>query len=227
MEQAFYRDYQADAGAGPQDDLPAGRHADEVEGGQGVRPVRRSRPPSQAAYGSSKFGEGCLLARRLVEAGVPFVEVTLGRLGHAPGQLRPRQEAVRAGRPGHVARWSRDLKERGLLDSTLVIWMGEFGRTPKINTRGAKPGRDHYPRAWSTRAGRRRHQGRPGRSARPTRKAPTVVERPISALDFLATVCKVLGIDYTKQNNAPIGRPIRIVDKGANADQGIAVTHVG
>ena len=107
-----------------------------------------------------------------------------------------------------------DLKQRGLLDSTLVIWMGEFGRTPKINTRGAKPGRDHYPRAWSLLMAGGGIKG--GQVVGKTDKeGAEVVERKTSALDFLATVCKVLGIDYNKQNNTPIGRPIRIVDKGA------------
>ena len=92
--------------------------------------------------------------------------------------------------------------------------MGEFGRTPKINARGAKPGRDHYPRAWSTVLFGGGIKG--GQVIGKTDKeGATVVERPISALDFMATVCKVLGIDYNKQNNTPIGRPIRIVDKGA------------
>jgi uncharacterized protein (DUF1501 family) len=107
-----------------------------------------------------------------------------------------------------------DLKQRGLLDSTLVIWMGEFGRTPKINTRGAKPGRDHYPRAWSLLMAGGGIKG--GQVIGKTDKeGGTVVDRPVSALDFLATVCKSLGIDANKQNMTSIGRPIRIVDKGA------------
>ncbi len=108
-----------------------------------------------------------------------------------------------------------DLHQRGLLDSTLIVWMGEFGRTPRINARGAKPGRDHYPRAWSTLLMGGGIQG--GQVIGKTDKeGATVVERPISALDFMATVCQLLGIDWKKQNNTPIGRPIRIVDKGAN-----------
>jgi uncharacterized protein (DUF1501 family) len=112
----------------------------------------------------------------------------------------------------------RDLRQRGLLDSTLIVWMGEFGRTPKINTRGAKPGRDHYPRAWSTvliGGGIRGGQV----IGKTDREGAAVVERPISTLDFLATVCEVLGINWKKQNNTPIGRPIRLVDKGANPIQ--------
>ena len=101
-----------------------------------------------------------------------------------------------------------------MLDSTLVILMSEFGRTPTINTRGAQPGRDHYPRAWSLAmwgGGIRAGQVIGATDA----EGATVRGRPTSALDFLATVCQILGIDYTKENNTPIGRPIRIVDRGA------------
>jgi uncharacterized protein (DUF1501 family) len=101
-----------------------------------------------------------------------------------------------------------------LLDDTLVVWMGEFGRTPKINSRGAKPGRDHYPRAWSSVLAGGGIRG--GQVVGKTdAEGATVVDRPIPATDFLATVCKVLGINYAKQNQTPIGRPIRVVDKGA------------
>ena len=106
-----------------------------------------------------------------------------------------------------------DLKEHGLLDSTLVVWMGEFGRTPNINSRGAKPGRDHYPRAWSLAMFGGGIKGgqvigktdKEGASGRPTGRS--------TAQDFLATVCELLGIDHTKENETPSGRPIQIVEK--------------
>jgi uncharacterized protein (DUF1501 family) len=105
-----------------------------------------------------------------------------------------------------------DLRDRGLLDTTLVIWMGEFGRTPHINTRGANPGRDHYPRAWSLAMFGGGIQG--GRVIGKTDKeGATVIERPTTAQDFLATVCELMGIDYKKQNETPSGRPITIVEK--------------
>ena len=94
-----------------------------------------------------------------------------------------------------------------------MIWMGEFGRTPKINSRGAQPGRDHYPRAWSTLLFGGGIKG--GQVVGKTDKeGASVVERPVSTIDFMATVCRVLGIDYTKKNHTAIGRPIRIVDRG-------------
>jgi uncharacterized protein (DUF1501 family) len=152
------------------------------------------------------------LARRLVEVGVPFVEVNL------PGWDTHQDNFDRVKALSHqvdpaISALVTDLNERGLLDTTLVVWMGEFGRTPRINARGAKPGRDHYPRAWSSMMIGGGIKG--GQAVGKTDKnGAAVIERPTSALDFLATVCKVLGIDADKQNQTPTGRPIRIVDKG-------------
>jgi hypothetical protein len=176
--------------------------------------LSKEKPELAARYGDGAFGKGCLLARRLIERGVACVEVNLGgwdthqdnftRVKNLSGQVDPAMSAL-----------VNDLKERGLLDSTLVVWMGDFGRTPKINSRGDKPGRDHYPRAWSSVMIGGGIKG--GQVIGKTDKEGAVVEeRPINVLDFMSTVCKVLGIDYQKQNQTPIGRPIRIVDKGAN-----------
>lgn len=163
-------------------------------------------------YGEGRFGEGCLLARRLIETGVKFVEVTLGGWDtHQNNFDRVKQLSGEV--DGPFATLIGDLKERGLLDSTLVIWMGEFGRTPRINARGAKPGRDHYPRAWSSvLAGGGIKAGQV--IGKTDKEGATVTERPINAKDFLATVCTALGIDYTKQNTTNNNRPVRIVDKG-------------
>jgi hypothetical protein len=97
------------------------------------------------AYGRTRFGAGCLLARRLVEAGVTFVEVNQeGWDTHDNNFERVRTNNETIDQP--MAQLITDLKQRGMLDRTLVIWMGEFGRTPRINARG---GRDHYPRAFN------------------------------------------------------------------------------
>ena len=213
MEQSFFRSHHA--GSITDHDTTYQRavqmmHSKEVK----AFDIDKEPASVRAAYGSSKFGDGCLLARRLVETGVSFVEVTLGgwdthqnnfeRVKQLSGQVDPAISAL-----------VNDLKSRGLLDSTLVIWMGEFGRTPKINARGDKPGRDHYPRAWSTVLVGGGIKG--GQViGRTDKEGATVEERPISAIDFMATVCKTLGIDYSKQNTANNGRPIRLVEKGAN-----------
>ncbi len=161
---------------------------------------------SRQAYGQGRFGQGCLLARRLVEAGVPFVEVTLpGWDTHAGAPARVRALSQQLDAP--MATLIADLQERGLLDTTLVIWMGEFGRSPGN-------GSAHYARAWTTvlaGAGLKTGQviGDTGdRGAEPR-------DRPINSPDFMATVCKALDIDYTKNYTARNGRPMNKVAKGA------------
>jgi hypothetical protein len=216
MEQGFFKNYKATS---IKDHRTTYHRAVELMQSREAKAFDLSREPaaSRAPYGESKFGEGCLLARRLVETGVSFVEVTLNgwdthqnnfdRVKQLSGQVDAAMSALVA-----------DLKARGLLDTTLVIWMGEFGRTPKINNRGPKPGRDHYPRAWSTVLmgggikggqviGKTDHEG------------ATVTERMVSAIDFMATVCRILGIDHHKVNTTPTNRPIRVVDKAAKPIQ--------
>jgi len=176
--------------------------------------IAREPAVARAGYGTSKFGEACLLARRLVETGVSFVEVTLGGWDTHQDNFE-RVKSLSTQVDAGMSQLIKDLKDRGMLDSTLVIWMGEFGRTPRINQRGPKPGRDHYPRAWSAAMFGGGIKG--GQVIGKTdAEAATVAERPITALDFMATVCNVLGIDHNKQNHAPNGRPVRIVDRGSN-----------
>jgi uncharacterized protein (DUF1501 family) len=165
-------------------------------------------------YGTGKFADGVLMARRLVEIGVPFIEVNLGGWDtHEDNFTKVKKLSAQV--DSALSALVEDLKERGLLETTLVIWMGEFGRTPNMNTRGEKPGRDHYPKAWSLAMFGGGIKG--GQVVGKTDKEGAVVEeRPVKTGDFLATVCEVLGIDHTKENDAVSGRPIRIVDKGNN-----------
>ena len=108
-----------------------------------------------------------------------------------------------------------DLRSRGLLDSTLIVWMGEFGRTPKINPQA---GRDHFPAAWTTvLAGGGIKGGQVIGDTGPD--GMQVKDRPVAVPDFLATVCKGLGVDPMGQNISDIGRPIRIVDPKAKPIQ--------
>jgi hypothetical protein len=212
MEKSFLRDYKAPAGV---DHQATYERAVKLMRSKEAKAFDLDQEPASArqAYGGTKFGEGCLLARRLVEAGIPFVEVTLGGWDTHQNNFDRVKELSAQVDPA-LSGLVKDLKERGLLDSTLVIWMGEFGRTPKINSRGAKPGRDHYPKAWSTVLTGGGIKG--GQVVGKTdAEGAAVVERPVSAVDFMATVCQALGIDYTKQNQTPIGRPVRIADKGA------------
>jgi len=167
------------------------------------------------AYGRNLFGQGCLLARRLIERGVPFVEVTHGGINGNPFVWDTHGnnfEQVKQNCANLDPAWGAlmsDLKERGLLDSTLIVWMGEFGRTPRINP---QRGRDHWPNSWSTVLAGGGIRG--GQAyGRTSKDGLTVEENPVTVPDFLATVCKALGIDPEKQNNSNVGRPIRIVDK--------------
>jgi hypothetical protein len=173
-------------------------------------------------YGRNQFGQGCLLARRLVERGVPFVEVTLGGWDTHQDNFNQVKRLSETLDPAWATLMS-DLKERGLLDTTLIVWMGEFGRTPQIQrNRGAGGGRDHFPNAWSTvLAGGGIHGGQVVGKTSPD--GMTVAERPVPVADFLATVCLALGIDPTKQNQSNVGRPIRIVDKSATPIKGVPV----
>jgi Protein of unknown function (DUF1501) len=167
------------------------------------------------AYGRNRFGQGCLLARRLVERGVPFVEVTLGGVGGIGWDTHQNNfEGVKQLSGMLDPAWATlmsELASRGLLETTTIVWTGEFGRTPKIN---GNTGRDHYPNAWSTvLAGGGIRGGQV--VGRTSADGTTVAERPVSVPDLLATVCKALGIDPMKQNISNVGRPIRVVDPSA------------
>ena len=161
-------------------------------------------------YGRNLFGQGCLLARRLVEKGVPFVEVTLGNWD-THGQNFDLVKGLCGTLDGAWASLMTDLKDRGLLDSTLIVWMGEFGRTPKINQ---GRGRDHYPNAWSTVLAGGGIKG--GQAVGKTSADGTTVEdRVTTTVDLLATACQALGVDWKKMNMSNVGRPLPIVDKTA------------
>jgi hypothetical protein len=170
------------------------------------------------SYGRNPFGQGCLLGRRLVERGVPFVEVSLsgvdGRNDLGWDTHAQNFDAVAQLSRVLDAGWATlmtDLRSRGLLDSTMIVWMGEFGRTPKINENA---GRDHYPNAWTTVLAGGGIKG--GQVVGDTgADGMEVRNRPVSAPDLLATVIKGLGLDPTAQNIADNSRPIRIVETKA------------
>jgi len=160
-------------------------------------------------YGGSPFGRACLMARRLVEAGVRFVEVTLAdwdthsdnfnRTKGLMGQLDPAMSGLLA-----------DLDRRRMLDETLVIWMGEFGRTPKIN---GGQGRDHWTRAFSAALAGGGIAG--GRVIGRTNALGTeALDRPVSVQDLFATIYGQLGVDPSKKHMTPVGRPIKILEGG-------------
>jgi len=169
------------------------------------------------AYGRNRFGQACLLARRLVEQSVPFVEVILNRTDNQNGRNWDTHQdnfATVKSLCGPLDQgWSalmNDLKERGRLDSTLIVWMGEFGRTPGINSTG---GRDHFPTAWSTVLSGAIQGGQA--IGKTSGSGASVADRPINHADFIATICKALKLDPMRQNLSNADRPIRLADPDA------------
>jgi Protein of unknown function (DUF1501) len=165
--------------------------------------------PLREAYGKTPFGQGCLLARRLVQAGVTFIEVRSNgwdthqenhaRVGKLASQVDPA-----------FATLVTDLKQWGLLEKTLVVWMGEFGRTPKINPNA---GRDHFPKVFNVALAGGGIKG--GQVIGTSNTDGTEVkDHPVTVPDLLASLCHSLKVDPTKEMMSPIGRPIKIVDGG-------------
>lgn len=175
--------------------------------------LRQESDEVRQRYGVDAFGQGCLMARRLIERGVPVVEVSLsdgpaglGWDSHADNFTIVKRLS------GILDRgWSQlmlDLKSSGLLESTTIVWMGEFGRTPQINPMG---GRDHFPNAWTCAlAG----GGIVGGSivGKTSGDGLEVTDRPVSASDFLATVCRAVGVNPDHENISDDRRPIKIVE---------------
>ncbi len=163
----------------------------------------------RASYGDTPFGKGCLTAARLVASGVRFVEVTLdgwdthqdvfGRTKKLMGALDPAMSAL-----------LEDLQRRGLADSTLVVWMGDFGRTPTIN---ANDGRDHFPNAWSAVLAGAGIRGGVVHGETDADGAK-VVKDAVTVPNLLATIATTLGLDPADVAQSPAGRPIALTDGG-------------
>jgi hypothetical protein len=169
----------------------------------------KEKPELVKSYGEGKFGRSCMLARRLIERGVAFVEISLGGWDTHQDNFTKVASNCKQLDPG-LGTLIRDLHDKRMLDRTLVVCMGEFGRTPKIND---KQGRDHYPRAWSMMLAGGGVQG--GRVIGSTDKdGVEVKERPVTVPDLFATVYSALGVDPKKKNISPLGRPIALSDNG-------------
>lgn len=160
-------------------------------------------------YGATGFGRGCLMARRLVEVGVPFVEVSMGGWDlhqNCFTTLETKLPELDTAMSALVA----DLAERGLLEDTVVLWMGEFGRTPRINETA---GRDHWARSWSVVLG---GGGIPGGQVvgATSEDGTAVTTEPYSSEDLMATVCRAMGISLETVFTASNGRPMKIANGG-------------
>lgn len=204
------------ASAGPQAQDTIARRAIDMMSHDVVKAFNLADEPNDVreAYGRGRFGQGCLLARRLIEQGVPFVEVTLGAAadnavgwdthqGNFPAVQRL-SEQLDAG----WAKLMEELADRGLLESTTILWIGEFGRTPRIN---ASAGRDHFPAAWTCvfAGGGIRGGTVHGRTSD---DGTEVTDGKVDVGDVLATLCASLGLDHERANVSPEGRPIKLAE---------------
>ena len=161
-------------------------------------------------YGETGFGRGCLMARRLVEMGVPFVEVDLGGWDNHADIFPTLADRKLPELDKAMAALVSDLADRGMLDDTAIIWMGEFGRTPSING-GA--GRDHWARSWSVVVGGAGFKRGVvvGETSSDGREVTT---EPYTSQDVMASVLKSLGISLETTFTAKNGRPMKIANSG-------------
>ncbi len=187
------------------------KKADELLNSPKLKAFELNEEPTavREAYGMNRFGQGCLMARRLVESGVKFVEITLDGWDTHENNFERTKELLEIVDPAY-AMLIKDLSERDLLDETVVLWLGEFGRTPKINM---NDGRDHHPNGWSAViAGGGTRGGQVIGST--TEDGLKVADNPIGVSDLFASLCFALGINYEEENISRSGRPIRVVDDG-------------
>jgi len=171
--------------------------------------VRSEPEEMRDTYGNTGFGRGCLMARRLVEVGVPFVEVNMGGWDLHQNCFAAEQQKLPEVDQAMSA-LVEDLQSRGLLEDTVILWMGEFGRTPRIN---AGAGRDHWARSWSVVVGGGGIAG--GKIVGGTNEDGTrVITEPYSSEDLMSTVCQAMGISLNKNFTAGNGRPMKIAGGG-------------
>ncbi len=172
--------------------------------------VEKEPQPVRERYGDNPFGRGCLMARRLVEVGVPFIEVDLGGWDNHQGIHNILQNQRLPVLDKAMSALVADLEQRGMLQDTAIVWMGEFGRTPRIN---GDAGRDHWARSWSVVVGGGGMKG--GIAVGATSEDGTeVTTEPYSSEDVMASVCKSLGISLETTYTSKNGRPMKIANGG-------------
>jgi uncharacterized protein (DUF1501 family) len=183
--------------------------------------LHKEPAPVRDRYGRTRFGQSCLLARRLIEAGVRFVTVNMFETVfdeitwdiHGSKPFTDINEMARLVTPNFDQAYStllEDLRDRGLLDTTMVVALGEFGRTPKVNPAG---GRDHHPGVWTILMGGGPLQG--GRVVGESDELGYVPKsRPVTPGAVAATIYKGLGLDPHRELPGPQNRPLPLVDYG-------------
>ncbi len=191
--------------------------------------ISREEPALRDKYGRNLWGQSCLLARRLAEAGTAVINLFIDTPKSGPEFTNWDDHILNAGRPGHFADYMRvrlpyldqalatlieDIFDRGLQREILVVVVGEFGRTPRLSHNTSGTGRDHWPQAYTalfSGGGLRMGQVIGATNS----KAEYPVECPYSPSDMLATIYRHLGIDYRQSLLDYSGRPIPILDDGA------------
>jgi uncharacterized protein (DUF1501 family) len=173
--------------------------------------IAQEKEEQKKAYGTSRFGKGCLLARRLVEQGVRYVEVSLGSWDHHYELWDKNKLPTVAGDMDRVmANLLTDLQSRGLLKDTLVVIGTEFGRRPEINQ---NTGRDHHPAAYSCVLAGGPIKG--GQVYGQTDGDAFRVEMDgVTPEDFNATIAFAMGIPHDQEIHSPDGRPFTLGNKG-------------
>ena len=161
-------------------------------------------------YGNNNFGKGLLMARRLVETGVPFIEVGFGGWDNHSGIFPTLADNKLPIMDRAISALVEDLDQRGMLQDTALVWMGEFSRTPRIN---GNTGRDHWARSWSVVVGGGKIKG--GIAVGETSADGTrVVTEPYTSQDVMATICHALDISLETTFTSPSGRPMKIANGG-------------
>ncbi|MFV8751019.1 DUF1501 domain-containing protein [Nannocystaceae bacterium ST9] len=173
-------------------------------------------PATRARYGEGSFADGCLMARRLLGAGVPFVEVGMrGWDTHEDNFTRVRDLSRELDKA--MSALIDDLIDTGMWSDTLLVWLGDFGRTPRISARG---GRDHFPKISSVVLG-----GGPIRAGQvigaTDREGEQITEHPVRVADLFTTLALALAIDPGETHVTPAGRPVTTVDEAGEAIAGL------
>lgn len=171
--------------------------------------LQKVDPKTLARYGDTTFGRGALLAKRLVEKGVRFVQVNRGGFDTHSNNFTAMENHGAAMDPA-LASLVQDLADIGKLKTTLIVMISEFGRTPRINDNA---GRDHWPGVFSCMmAGGGIRGGQVIGSSDEDGAYPQ--DRPVQVADLHATICHALGIDPNKEVMTPLQRPMKLVDNG-------------
>ena len=178
--------------------------------------VEQEKAELQEAYGRNNFGQGLLLARRLVSSGVPFVEVNMGGWDLHNNVFDTLKNQRLPMLDQGISALVNDLKQRGMLEHTVLVWMGEFGRTPRINQ---NVGRDHWAKSWSVVVGGGGIKG--GRVIGETdADGLNVVGKSYLPGDIWSTVSHALGIPTSTVHQSKRGRPMKLAN-GGNPIQGL------